>query len=160
MCNKKEKYVHYRKSAEIIELANAFENGTLPPEKWTHEVYLTIAFWHLFFNPPIEAQALIRNDIRRYCFENNIASTDNRAGHETLMFFWVQMVSFYMKRFGAKLSFLELANGVMRNFKDQNLPFRFYSRECLFSAQARTEWLEPDLILQSIRKTNSTAICN
>ncbi len=140
---------YYRKSAEIIELANAFENCTLPPEKLTHQVYLTIAFWYLFFNSPIEAQSLIRNSIRRYCFEHNIASTETGGSHETLMLFWVQMVSFYMSRFGAKCSFLELANGVIRYFKDADLPFRFYSRECLFSEKARIEWLEPDLIRQS-----------
>ena len=140
---------HYQKSAEIIELANAFEDGTLPPEKWTHEVYLTIAFWHLFFSPPVEANTLIRNSIRRYCFEHNISPAVTKGYHETLMLFWIQMISFYMKRFNKTCSFLELANGVIRNLKDQNLPFRFYSRECLFSAEASTGWLEPDLIKQS-----------
>lgn len=141
-------------------MANAFENGTLPPEKWTHEVYLTIAFWHLFFNSPIEAQSLIRNGIRRCCFENNIAPTAANGYHETLMLFWIQMVGFYMKRFGAKRSFLELANSVIRHFKDQNLPLRFYSRECLSSAKARTKWLEPDLILQSIKKVKENSSAN
>jgi hypothetical protein len=139
----------YLKSAEIVELANAFEDCTLPPEKLTHKVYLTIIFWHLFFNSSGEAESLIRNSLRRYCFEHNIASTEQGGYHETLMLFWIEKISFYLENFGAKLSFLELANGVMRNFNDQSLPFRFYSRERLFSAEARTKRLEPDVIRQS-----------
>jgi len=139
---------NYRKSAEIVELANAFEDCTLPPGKLTHEVYLTIIFRHLFFNSPAEAESLIRDSLRRYYFEHNIASTGANGYHETLMLFWIEKISFYLENFGAKLSFLELANGVIRNFKDANLPFGFYSRERLFSAEARTKRLEPDLIGQ------------
>jgi hypothetical protein len=127
------KVPHYRKSAEIVELAEAFEDCTLPPEKLTHEVYLTIIFWHLFFNSPAEAELLIRNSLRRYCFEHNIASTDESVYHEATMLFWIEKIRFYLERFGEKLSFLELANGVMRNFKDPNLSFGSYSREHLFS---------------------------
>jgi len=68
--------IQYRKSAEIVELVNAFEDCTLPPEKSTHEVYLTIIFWHLFFNSLAEAKSLIRSGLRRYRFERNIASTE------------------------------------------------------------------------------------
>lgn len=111
---------NYRKSAEIVELANAFEDCTLPPEKLTHEVFLTIVFWHLFFNSSAEAESLIRSSLRRYCFEHNIALTDANTSQETLMLFWIEKIRFYLERFGEKLSFLELANGVIRKFNDQN----------------------------------------
>jgi len=36
------------------------------------------------------------------------------------MIFWIEKISFYLKNFGAKLSFLELANGLILHFKENS----------------------------------------
>jgi hypothetical protein len=61
----------------------------------------------------------------------------------TLTRFWVDATAHAIERSGAG-DFEELLNR-MPQLLEKNLPFRHWSREAIFSPQARASWLEPDL---------------
>ena len=70
-------------------------------------------------------------------------NTDTSGYHETLTMFWLLTIEEFVGK--TKCGGLaEMANRLIASC-DTKLPFKFYSRELLFSADARTRYVEPDL---------------
>lgn len=138
--------IHYRKAEEIFALIDAFEDCTLTREAWTHTAHLTVALWYLLNHPLEDATVLIRNGIKRFNASHGIVTTPTGGYHETLTIFWIRTVHNYLKRCKSEeRSFVALANGLIESCADSKLPLEFYSREHLFSTEARANFVEPDL---------------
>ncbi len=135
----------YRSGEEMFELLRRFEDCTLPREEWTHAAHLTVALWHLLqFDWP-EACARVRRGIKRYNAAHGIPATPTGGYHETLTLFWLRHVrAFLGDHFNEARSLDDLANELAET-ADKTLPLRHYSRELLFSWEARLGWVEPDL---------------
>ena len=137
--------VTFRTSEEMFELLRRFEDCTLPREEWTHAAHLTVALWHLLqFDWP-EAVARVRRGIKRYNAAHGIVETPTGGYHETLTLFWLRTVRAFLdtERNEAR-ALVHLANELAATH-DKGLPFSFYTRERLFSPEARAGWVEPDL---------------
>ena len=135
----------YRTSEEMFELLRRFEDCTLPPEEWTHAAQLTVALWHLLqFDWP-EAVARVRARIKRYNAAHGIPTTPTGGYHETLTLFWLRVVRAFLEadRNEAR-ALVHLANELIAT-ADKGLPLLHYTRERLFSPEARAHWVEPDL---------------
>lgn len=139
----------YRSAAEIGELVEAFERCTLPRERWTHAAFLTVALWYLYINPPSDARRLMRNSLKRYDFQNDIAAVEANGYNETLAVFWLGAVNGFLQRYANAFSLLELTNRLIEHFDDGNLPLYFYSREQLFSVRAKNVWVKPDKFINN-----------
>jgi hypothetical protein len=136
----------YRTTEEILAVVRGFEDCTLPRENWTHAAHLTVALWHLLqFDWP-EAVARVRRGIKRYNAAHGIHTTPTGGYHETLTIFWLRRVRLFLEdgRNEAR-SLVSLANDLIAT-ADKNLPLAFYTRERLFSTEARADWVEPDLM--------------
>ncbi|MEQ9239018.1 hypothetical protein [Coleofasciculus sp. E2-BRE-01] len=131
--------------AEIERLIQAFEQGTLPRNEWTHQAHLIVALWYLTHYPQPKATDFIRNGIQQYNRAIGIITTKDSGYHETLTLFWVQMVGQYLVAKGKNLSLEALANGLIQDYTNPHLPLEYYSRDYLMSWQARQHWIEPDL---------------
>jgi hypothetical protein len=135
----------FRTTGEMLELVRRFEDCTLPREEWTHAAHLTVALWHLLqFDWP-EALARVRRGIKRYNAAHGIVTTPTGGYHETLTIFWLRTVRAYLEaeRNEAR-ALVHLANELAAT-ADKGLPLRHYTRERLFSPEARATWVEPDL---------------
>jgi hypothetical protein len=135
----------FRTAGEILALVRRFEDCTLPREEWTHAAHLTVALWHLLqFDWP-EASARVRRGIKRYNAAHGIAATPTGGYHETLTLFWLRVVRTFLdaERNEAR-ALVHLANDLAATH-DRGLPLKHYTREHLFSPEARTNWVEPDL---------------
>ena len=119
--------------------ARAFENGTVSPAEFGHLAHVRVAWVYLREAPSVEeALARMRDAIRRFA----AAAGASQKYHETLTVVWMKLLADVQAR-GASG---ELA-GVLRAhpvLADKDLPLRYYSRERLFSDEARTAWVEPD----------------
>lgn len=136
----------YRSPYEIDTLLHAFQECSLPRSQWTHEAHLTVALWYyLFCDSEPEAIDAIRNGIKRYNSVQGIETTKDSGYHETLTLFWVQTVRGYLADESQNRSIVHLANGLIEQYADRTLPFRYYTRERLMSCEARINWVEPDL---------------
>jgi hypothetical protein len=130
---------------DIDRLARAFENCTLPPSEFTHSAHLTVALWYLYHYSGKEAATRIREGIKRYNAANGGASTPEGGYHETITMFWIFVIGKYLLLEDARLSLVELASRLTAKYSDKRLLFEYYSRERLFSIEARAGWVEPDL---------------
>ena len=138
-------HVTFRTSEEMFELLRRFEDCTLPREEWTHAAHLTVALWHLLqFDWP-EAVARVRRGIKRYNATHGIVTTPTGGYHETLTLFWLRAVRTFLEaERNEGRSLVSLANELVAT-ADTGLPLRHYTRERLFSPEARANWVEPDL---------------
>jgi hypothetical protein len=134
----------YRAAADIEALVRAFDDCSLPRAAWTHAAHLTVALWYLLRHDAEEATALIRAGIQRYNAAHGIITTPTGGYHETLTRFWIRCVRKYLSAHTYDTPLVALANGLCARY-DKNTPLKYYSRERLFSAEARAGWIEPDL---------------
>jgi len=136
----------YRSLAEIESVVHGFQWCTLPRERWTHAAHLTVALWYHLRVPWPDAERLIRSGIKRFNAAHGIVTTPTGGYHETMTLFWIRMVRNYLDDVrGQKLSILVLYNGMLDRYGCKELPLEYYSRERLFSVEARANWVEPDL---------------
>lgn len=135
----------FRTVEEIFSLVRRFDDCTLPRAEWTHAAHLTVALWHLLQYDLPEATARVRRGIRRYNDAHGIRVTPTGGYHETLTLFWLRVVnSFLEAERNEARALVSLANELAET-AGKGLPLEHYTRERLFSAEARAGWVEPDL---------------
>ena len=135
----------YREAREIFELVRGFETCSLPRERWTHAAHLTVALCHLLEYDWPEAVARVREGIKRLNAAHGVPTTRERGYHETLTLFWLRHVRAFLERdYNEARPLVPLANELIGR-ADKNLPLEHYTRERLFSWEARLGWVEPDL---------------
>src|SRR3954451_20403521 len=135
----------FRTTGEVLALVRRFDDCTLPREEWTHAAHLTVALWHLLQYDWPEAVERVRLGIQRYNGAHGIRTTPTGGYHETLTLFWMRRVRAFLEdgRNEAR-SLVALANDLSAAL-DSRLPLTYYTRERLFSSEARAGWVEPDL---------------
>lgn len=129
--------------SKVEELVAAFEDLTLPKEKWTHAAHLTVAMFYLLRHPREEATRRTRDGIRAY---NAAVGTDPGAYHETITLAWIRIVAAFLRRHaGREVTQDALAAALTDTWARSGALLAFYTKERLFSPEARARWLEPDL---------------
>jgi hypothetical protein len=119
--------------------ARAFENGTVTPAEFDHLAHVRVAWVYLRETASLdEALPRMRDAIRRFA----AAAGASQKYHETLTVLWMRLLA-DVKAAGASG---ELADVLRAHpaLADKELPLQYYSRERLFSDEARTAWVEPD----------------
>jgi len=135
----------YESEDHVESLVKAFEACTLPGSQWTHAAHLTVAAWYLGRLSGQEAAARIRTGIKRYNAARGIVPSPTGGYHETMTLFWTCIASKYLMLADPDRPLVDLVNGLIDEHRDKNLIFEYYSRDVLFSRQARFSWIEPDL---------------
>ena len=135
----------YRTAEEVFEVLRGFAERQLPRERWTHAAHLTVALWHLLQYDWPEAVSRVREGIKAYNAAHGVRQTPTGGYHETLTIFWMRAVRAFLEDGRNEgRSLVALANSLVAS-AERDLPLRHYSRELLFSAEARANWVEPDL---------------
>ena len=135
----------YKTDEEINLLIAAFEERTLSKAEWTHAAHLTVGLYYCARHPFGAAKNLMSDGIYWLNDAHGTPNTDASGYHETLTVFWLQTVAEFLEKSASK-SLAETANDLIASCCDAKLPLKFYSRELLFSAAARAQYVEPDLI--------------
>lgn len=134
----------YQTEDEILKIVRAFENGTISREDWKHAEHLTVAFYYASHHDFETALAKMRDGIFNLLNHFQVDLTKEMPYHETLTVFWMRTIFDLIE--GQKDSpFVKTANRVLETGADKDLPLRFYSRERLFSDEARKRFIEGDL---------------
>jgi hypothetical protein len=133
----------YETEDEITTLVESFENGTIPRHEWNHAGHLTVALYYCAHHVLETASDKMRRNLLHHLKNIGVDLTREMPYHETLTAFWMRTVDDFRKsKNGA--SIIETANELIAAF-DKDYPLRFYSRELLFSDEARARPVEPDL---------------
>ena len=130
---------------DIRDLIAAFERCELSRAAWTHRAHLVAAVWYIVHYGPDDGGERIRTGIQRFNAANSVTQTPDGGYHETITRFYLWAVRRYLRDARRDSSIADLANGVVTVWGDKNRPLEYYSRQRLFSWEARTGWVEPDL---------------
>ncbi|GAP93733.1 hypothetical protein NIES2104_02400 [Leptolyngbya sp. NIES-2104] len=65
--------------------------------------------------------------------------------HETITRFWIYLIQNFLDRSNSHDSLLNLTNQTIHFYSDPLVLFEYYSRDVIFSPEARCRWIEPNL---------------
>lgn len=136
--------MRFKDETEIIEVVGAFEDATISREAWKHAEHLTVALHYLTLHDIETATTKMRAGIFKLLTEGFALDLSKEMPyHETLTIFWMRTVDTYLRSTNGA-SLLEKANGLVEKY-DKDYPMRFYTREYLFSDEARAGFVEGDI---------------
>ena len=132
----------YATEAEVHTLVRRFEACELTRSEWNHRAHLTVAMWYLTHHRERRAIDLMIEGIQAFNQAKGIVESRRGGFHETLTRFWLGL-GLRVVQSDAHLSPLDLVNRFLSAPKDT--PYRCYSDALLWSAEARSRWVAPDL---------------
>lgn len=122
----------------------AFHDQTLPAAAWTHREHLRVAFLYMQRYALDEAHILMRVGIIRLNAAHGLVETPARGYHDTLTRAWLVLIAASRgdaPALAGSAGFIDAH--ASRLSRDAML--RHYSRERIFSPEARARFVEPDL---------------
>lgn len=132
--------IPFTSNAEVEEMVEQFERCVWPYERWTHRCHLAVALCYLNRFPYAEAVERVRHLIDQY----NRTCGDPNGYHETITLLFMRRVASYWKDSdGVEV---ELASAVeeLTRTCDMQWPLSYYSKDRLWSDEAKRAWVEPD----------------
>ena len=120
---------------------------TLPRAEWTHEAHISTTCWLLLERPDILPERDLPDLIRRFNESVGGVNSDSEGYHETITQLFIRTLRAALaadegEGLAGRVNAILLAPEGRRDW-----PLRFYSRERLFSKEARLGWVKPDLPL-------------
>ena len=136
----------FTSDAEIERLGEGLLTRTLPRPEWTHEAHLAATTYLLLKRPDIDVDKELPNLIRRYNESVGGVNSDTEGYHETITRVFLHGVRLFLSEADASEPLHELVNELLLSpMGRRDWPLRFYSKERLFSIEARRDFVAPDL---------------
>lgn len=132
-------------AGRLAALVSRFTSRTLPKAEWTHEAHLLVGLWHVHRYGEAEALARLREGIRRLNDAHGTPNTPSSGYHETITRAYVTLLADFLASGPAGRTIETRAGELLASpLAARDALLRYYSRERLFSPEARLGWLEPD----------------
>jgi hypothetical protein len=126
-------------------VVEGFRDRTLPKEKWTHQAHLVTALWYHVNHSHLEAICYLRSGIIAYNEATGGKNTHTDGYHETITLFWCKTINRFVEKHRG-IPLLDLCREFLESeYASRDYLLRYYSRERLFSLEARATWAEPDI---------------
>lgn len=135
--------MRYSSEKEIHEVIRGFEDATISRDSWKHAEHLTVALHYLSDNDIETATEKMRTGIFNLLRAFGVDLSVEMPYHETLTVFWMRAVADFNASCAAD-PLLERANALVETC-DKDLPLRHYTRDYLFSDEARSRYVGPDI---------------
>src|SRR5205085_10192530 len=114
--------------------------------EWTHEAHLAATTYRLLKRPDIDLDTELPGLIRRFNESVGGVNSDSEGYHETITRVFLHGVRLFLSEADTREPLHELINGLLMSpMGRRDWPLRFYSREGLFSVEARRHFIEPDV---------------
>jgi len=135
----------YKDEDEIKKLVAAFEDASIARDVWKHAEHLVVALYYANKYDLETAIAKMKDGLFNLLTVGfKVDLSKEMPYHETLTVFWMRAVDEFARSTNGT-SLHEKANSLIETF-DKDYPLRFYSREFLFSDEARARFVEPDIV--------------
>ena len=136
----------FSSDAEIVHVGEGLLARTLPRAEWTHEAHLATTTYLLLRRPDIDVDRELPGLIRRYNESVGGVNSDTEGYHETITRVFLHGVRLFLAEADRKELLHELVNELLLSpMGRRDWPLSFYSRERLFSVEARRTFVAPDL---------------
>jgi hypothetical protein len=132
--------------AAILTLVDRLERCLLDKADFHHRDHLAVAAAYLYAADFDTALDRMRATLLRFSSHHGVVD----RYHETLTRFWMEQVEKLLDR---ELCLQDSVQRVQAALPDKDLPFAYYRKETLASPEARTQWVEPDLLQSSELKS-------
>jgi hypothetical protein len=138
-------FVPFTSDAEIAAIARGVLELSLPKPRWTHAAHFAVALWLMSCRRDLDPSRAMPGFIRAYNEATGVANTDTEGYHETITQASLRAArSFLLQDSGRRL--FETCNALMASpLGKSDWLLGYWSRELLFSVEARRNWVEPDL---------------
>ncbi|HEY8571241.1 hypothetical protein [Phenylobacterium sp.] len=128
---------------DIDRIGLGVETRTLPKPEWTHAAHFAAAFW-LITAPGRDAAREMPGLIRAYNAATGVPNTDTEGYHETITQASLRAAAAWLA--GHPGPRADALNGLLQSpYGRSDWLLKYWSRERLFSVEARRAWVEPDL---------------
>lgn len=131
----------YSYSKEDSLFKEQFEAGIIQPADFSHKEHIRLAYIYLCKHDPEIAHQKTRAAIQKFLSHHRI---DASHYHETLTRSWIFAVNYFMSKSSSTIS---AADFIAQNpaLLNKDIMLTHYSKDILFSAQARTVFIKPNL---------------
>lgn len=134
----------------VRQVGEGLLSRNLPRPEWTHEAHLAATTWLVVERPDIDLDAGLRGIISSYNESVGGVNDATQGYHHTITCCFLAAVRAHVREtkgqgLAARVNALLLSPRGQRDW-----PLRYYSRERLFSVEARLGWVAPDLPLEQI----------
>ena len=132
--------------AEIIRLGEGLLACMITREDWTHEAHLAATTYLVLRRPDLDLDEELPGIIRRFNESVGGVNSDTEGYHETITRSFLHGVRLFLDEADTPAPLHGLVNDLLLSpMGRRDWPLRFYSRERLFSVEARVSHLAPDL---------------
>lgn len=121
------------------DMFDAFVNGRLALDEWTHEAHLITAVVALRDRTPHETLDFLRDAIQTHNCGIGIRNTDTEGYHETITRYYVTAVAHALDEEPT------IDHVMAAPTCSGAAPLEHWSRDLLFSTEARRGWVAPDI---------------
>lgn len=136
----------YKTRREIENLTDGLIARTLPKSHWTHAAHLAAGFCLLHRYGLKDTIAHMPKVIQDYNISTGTPNTDDDGYHHTLTLFYLKSIEKYIRSLKQDYDFVKACHMLISGENGlKEYPFKFYSKGHLFSLEARSGWVEPDL---------------
>jgi hypothetical protein len=136
----------FANDAEVARIGEGFLAHDLPRAEWTHEAHLAATTYLLLKRPDVDVEAALPGLIRSYNESVGGVNSDSEGYHETITRVFLHGIRLFLGEADRAEPLHELVNELLLSpMGRRDWPLRFYSRERLFSVEARRSFVAPDL---------------
>lgn len=128
----------------IAHLGEGLIACTLAREEWTHEAHLAACLYLLARRPDIDVDSEIAGIISRFNESVGGVNDDQNGYHDTITRAYVAGVRKFLRECASGDLTADVNALLASETGSRNWPLRFYSRERLFSVEARRGFVQPD----------------
>lgn len=130
----------------IIRIGEGLLARTLPRADWTHEAHLAATTYLLTRRSDVDLDRELPGIIRRFNSSVGGVNDDMQGYHDTITRTFLHGVRLFLSKADADAPLHEMVNALLLSpIGRRDWPLGFYSRERLFSVEARRSFLTPDL---------------
>jgi hypothetical protein len=136
----------FHSDAEVEHIGEGLVARALPRSEWTHEAHLAATAYLLMRRPDIDLDEALPGIIRGYNESVGGVNSDSEGYHETITRVFLRGVRLFLSEADRSEPLHDLVNELLLSpMGKRDWPMRFYSRQLLFSVEARRRFVEPDL---------------
>ena len=135
----------FSSDSEISHIARRVLDKSLPKSEWTHAAHFAAALWMLA-EPSRDAMAEMPDIIRAYNLATGVENTDSDGYHETITLASIRAARSCLSAAETGAPLHETLNALLATrLGALDWLLAYWSKDHLFSVQARRVWVEPNL---------------
>ncbi len=135
----------FSNDTEIARAGKKFLDRSLPKPEWTHAAHFAVSLWLVRHRSGLDLDTEMPGLIRAYNDATGTANTDTSGYHETITRASLAAVRALLTAEPSR-PLHEILDGLLVSpLGDSKWLLAYWSRERLFSVEARRHWLPPDL---------------